>query len=82
MIEYLLTFFSSFAHTVGMWVLGLLAKILPAERVPWMLADPIGLLAIITALLILVEFARKVAWVLVVTAWVLLLVRIVMEVVG
>jgi hypothetical protein len=82
MINYILTFFYSFAHTAGTWIMGMIGNVVPADKIPWHLVDPVGYLAIITLLLILVEIARKVAWVLVAVAWVFLLVRVVGAVLG
>lgn len=82
MINYILTFLYSFAHTAGTWIVGILGKIVPAERIPWHLVDPVGYLAIITLLLILVEVARKVAWVVVAVAWVFLAIRLASAVLG
>jgi hypothetical protein len=82
MINYILTFFYSFAHTAGTWVMEIIGKIVPADKIPWHLVDPVGYLAIITLLLILVEVARKVAWVLVAVAWVFLLIRVAAAMVG
>jgi len=71
-----LTFLYSAAHYVGMLVVYLLGRVLPAARVPTDLVDPIGYLAILTAFLILVQVAKKVAWVIVVVGWVLIAIRI------
>jgi hypothetical protein len=78
----LLTFLYSIAHYVGMLVVYLLGRVLPAARVPTDLVDPIGYLALLTAFLILVQIARKIAWVLVVVAWILIIVRIAMGLFG
>ncbi len=78
----LLTYLYSIAHYVGMFVVYLLGRVLPAARVPADLVDPIGYLALLTAFLILVSVAKKIAWILVIVAWVLIIVRIVMGVFG
>jgi hypothetical protein len=77
-----LTFLYSLAHYVGMLVVFLLGRVLPTARVPADLVDPIGYLAIITALLILVQVAKKVAWVIVVVGWVLIAIRLFLGVAG
>lgn len=78
----ILTYLYSIAHYVGMFVVYLLGQVLPAARVPADLVDPIGYLALLTAFLILVQVAKKVAWILVVVAWVLIIVRIAMGLFG
>jgi hypothetical protein len=78
----LLTYLYSIAHYVGMFVVYLLGRVLPAARVPADLVDPIGYLALLTAFLILVQVAKKIAWILVVVAWVLIIMRIAMGLFG
>jgi len=72
----ILTFLYSIAHYVGMLVVYLLGRVLPTARVPVDLIDPIGYLALLTAFLILVQVAKKVAWIIVLVGWILILVRI------
>ena len=72
----ILTYLYSIAHYVGQFVVYLLGHVLPAARVPLDLVDPIGYLALLTAFLILVQVAKKIAWILVVVAWILIIVRI------
>ena len=78
----LLTYLYSIAHYVGMLVVYLLGRILPTARVPLDLVDPIGYLALLTAFLILVQVAKKIAWILVTVAWALIIVRIAMGLFG
>lgn len=78
----ILTYLYSIAHYVGMFVVYLLGRVLPAARVPTDLVDPIGYLALLTAFLILVSVAKKIAWILVLVAWVLIIVRIAMGLFG
>jgi hypothetical protein len=78
----LLTFLYSIAHYVGVFVVYLLGRVLPATKVPTDLVDPLGYLALLTAFLILVQVAKKVAWVIVLAGWILILVRIVLSVLG
>ena len=72
----ILTFLYSLAHYVGLLVVYLLGKVLPTARVPTDLVDPIGYLALLTAFLIVVQVAKKLAWIIVIVAWVLILVRV------
>ena len=78
----LLTFLYSIAHYVGVFVVYLLGRVLPATKVPTDLVDPLGYLALLTAFLILVQVAKKIAWIIVLTGWILILVRIVLSVLG
>ncbi len=78
----LLSYLYSIAHYVGMFIVYLLGRVLPAARVPSDLIDPIGYLALLTAFLILVQVAKKIAWLLVAVAWVLIVVRILLGVFG
>jgi hypothetical protein len=78
----LLTFLYSIAHYVGMLVVYLLGQILPTAKVPTDLVDPFGYLALLTAFLILVQVAKKIAWIIVLAGWALLLVRIVLGMFG
>lgn len=78
----ILTFLYSLAHYVGQLVVYLLGRVLPTASLPTDLADPIGYLAILTAFLILVQVAKKVAWVIVVVGWVLMAIRIFIGVAG
>lgn len=71
-----LTFLYSLAHYVGLLGVYLLGRVLPAAKVPTDLVDPIGYLALLTAFLILVQVARKLAWIVVLVGWALILVRI------
>jgi hypothetical protein len=78
----LLTFLYSIAHYAGMLVVYLLGRILPAAKVPTDLIDPLGYLVLLTAFLILVQVAKKIAWIIVLAAWALILVRIVLGLLG
>jgi hypothetical protein len=78
----LLTFLYSIAHYVGMFVVYLLGRILPTAKVPTDLVDPLGYLVLLTAFLILVQVAKKVAWILVLAGWILILVRILLGLLG
>ena len=78
----ILTFLYSIAHYVGMLVVYLLGRVLPTATVPADLVDPLGYLALLTAFLILVQVAKKIAWIIVLAGWVLILVRIVLGLFG
>lgn len=72
----LLTFLYSIAHYAGTLIVYLLGRVLPVAKVPTDLIDPLGYLTILTAFLLLVQVAKKIAWSVVIVAWVLILVRI------
>jgi hypothetical protein len=78
----ILTFLYSIAHYVGVFVVYLLGRVLPATKVPTDLVDPLGYLALLTAFLILVQVAKKVAWVIVLAGWILIFVRIILALLG
>jgi hypothetical protein len=78
----LLTFLHSIAHYVGVFLIYLLGQILPMAKFSTELVDPLGYLALLTAFLILVQVAKKVAWIVVLAAWILILVRIVLGLFG
>ena len=78
----LLTFLYSIAHYVGVFVVYLLGRVLPTATVPADLIDPLGYLALLTAFLILVQVAKKIAWIIVLAGWVLILVRIILALLG
>ena len=77
-----LTFLYSIAHYAGMLVVYLLGRVLPAAKVPTDLVDPIGYLALLTVFLVVVQVAKKLAWVIVAVGWVLILVRILIGLFG
>lgn len=80
----LLSFIQSAAELIGKGLVRLVNLILPQGReVGTDLVLPLGYLGLITALLLLfgiLEAARKVVWIVVAVGWVLLLVRIVLDV--
>ena len=78
----ILTFLYSIAHYAGMLMVYLLGRVLPTAKVPADLIDPLGYLVLLTAFLILVQVAKKVAWIIVVIGWILILVRIVIGLFG
>ncbi|MEK6755213.1 MAG: hypothetical protein AABZ02_03575 [Bacteroidota bacterium] len=77
-LAHVLTFIYSIAHYTGLAVVHLLNWILPSVVVPADLSDPIGYLAVLTVFLVIVQVARKVAWIIVLVGWALIVVRIVM----
>ena len=76
LLTQILAFLSSLAHYVGLGVIKAVQYILPSVKNLDTLADPIGYLAILTGFLILTSVARKVALVILVVGWGLILIRI------
>lgn len=74
-----------FLHTIASWIGGLIAaiihSILPSVTIPNDLVGAIGLMAILTIFLVVMQIAKKLTWIVVVIGWVLILARIVMIVI-
>jgi hypothetical protein len=78
----ILTFLYSLAHYIGLLIVYLLSLILPNVKTPGDLVDPVGYLALLTAFLILVQVARKIAWIVIIAGWALIAIRIVLVIFG
>jgi hypothetical protein len=78
-LEQLLAFIYTIAHWVGGLIVGLVENIISLPT-PANLVDPIGYLALLTVLLIVSEVAKKVVWGIVVVGWLLIGVRVALEV--
>jgi hypothetical protein len=76
-----LTKILQFLHTIASWIGGLIAtiihSILPSVTVPNDLVEAIGLMAILTIFLLIMQIAKKLTWIVVVVGWVLIIARIV-----
>ena len=66
----------SMAHSLGVWIVALVQRILPMAKGLPTLADPIGYLAILSIFVIITAIARRVAFALLLVGWVLILIRI------
>lgn len=75
-------FLYSIAHYLGLGIVKLIQYILPMLKELDTLVDPIGFLAILTIFIIVVSIARKIAWIIVIVGWVLILLRIILMIVG
>jgi len=77
-----LTKILQFLHTIAAWIGGLIAtvihSILPSVTIPNDLVEAIGLMAMLTIFLMVVQIAKKLTWIVVVVGWVLILARIVL----
>lgn len=72
----ILTFIYSIAHQIGVGIIKIITLILPEVKIPSELVDPIGFLAFLTIFLLLFKVAQKVAWIIVIAGWVLIIIRI------
>ena len=81
LFDQVLTFLYTLAHWAGQLIAKLIEYII-GSQMPVDLIDPLGFLVLLTLFLIVVEVAKKIAWLVVIVGWVLILVRIVMKVLG
>lgn len=76
-----LTFFSTAAHWLGQLIVGLVNTLVP-RLIPQDLVDPIGYLALLTIVIVLIgifEALRRVMYWIVGLGWLLIIVRIVID---
>jgi len=75
-----LTFIYFLAHQTGLWIIKLIQSIIPGAGFLDNLVDPLGFLVILTVFMLLVgmDVARKIVWIVVCAAWILLFIRILM----
>ena len=78
----IMAFAYSIAHYLGTWIVALVQKILPMAKELSTLDDPIGYLAILSLFVIIATTAKRVAIVIVLVGWVLIIVRIVLMTLG
>jgi len=78
----IMAFAHSMAHYLGTWIVALVQKILPMAKELSTLADPIGYLVILSVFVITTTLAKKVAFVIVLVGWVLIIIRIVLMTLG
>jgi hypothetical protein len=76
LLTQLLAFLSSIAHYVGLGVVKAIEYVLPSVKDLSAMADPIGYLAILTGFVILTSVARKVALIVLIVGWALIVIRI------
>jgi uncharacterized membrane protein (DUF373 family) len=74
------TFIYFIAHQAGLWIIKLIQSIIPGADFLNHLVDPLGFLVILTIFMLLVgmEVARKIVWIIVCAAWILLFIRMLM----
>jgi len=73
-----LTFIYYLAHQIGLGIIKVVQSIFPGAAFPGNLIDPLGFLIILTAFVLLVSVAKKIAWILIIAGWILLFIRILM----
>jgi hypothetical protein len=78
-LDQLLAFIYTLAHWVGGMMVHLVETIVPLHT-PEQLIDPIGYLTLLTVLLLVSEIAKKLVWGIVVVGWILIGIRIVLEI--
>lgn len=76
LLTQLMAFLSTIARYIGLGIVQLVEYILPSVKGLDVLAEPIGYLAILTGFVILTSAARKVALIILVVGWGLILVRV------
>ena len=78
----IMAFAYSAAHYLGTWIVALIQKILPMAKELGTLADPIGYLAILTIFVIITVTVKKVAVIILLVGWALIVVRVVLMAIG
>ena len=78
-LEQLLAFTYTLAHWIGGLIVHVVESIVPLQT-PAQLVDPIGYLALLTILLLVAQIAKKLVWYVVVVGWVLIGVRVLLEI--
>jgi len=76
LVSELLIFTYSLAHYTGSLVIYVFGLAVPQYSLHKDLADPIGFLAVITGFLVLYKIAQKVAWGVLLVAWVFAAIRV------
>jgi len=74
----ILTFIYFLAHQIGLGIIKVVQSIFPGTIFPNSLIDPLGFLIILTIFMFLVGVAKKIAWIIICVAWILLFIRILM----
>jgi hypothetical protein len=76
----ILTFIYYLAHQIGLGIFKVFQAIFTGSVFPESIIDPLGFLAILTLFMFLVSLdaLKKIVWIVVCAAWILLLIRILM----
>ena len=78
-LDQLLAFTYTLAHWIGGMIVNLVESIVPLQT-PAQLVDPIGYLTLLTILLLVAQIAKKLVWGVVVVGWVLIGIRVLLEI--
>jgi hypothetical protein len=78
LLTQIMGFLSTIARYIGLGIVQLVQRILPSAKGLPDLAEPIGYLAILTIFVILTSAARKVALIILLVGWALILLRLVL----
>jgi hypothetical protein len=78
-LDQMLTFLYTLAHWFGAIIGEVISAVLNYE-IPGDLIDPLGFLILITIFLAVAEVAKRLTWFVVVVGWILILLRIVLEI--
>lgn len=76
LLTQILGFLSTIARYIGLGIVQLVQRILPSATGLPDLAEPIGYLALLTIFVILTSAARKVALIILLVGWALILIRL------
>jgi hypothetical protein len=76
LLTQILGFLSTIARYIGLGVIALVQRILPSVTNLSALAEPIGYLVLLTIFVVLTTVARKVALIIVLVGWALILIRV------
>lgn len=78
-LDQFLTFIYTLAHWIGGLIVELVGHIVPLQTLD-SLVDPIGYLTLLTVFLLVSEIAKKLVWGVVVVGWVLIGIRMILEI--
>jgi hypothetical protein len=78
----IMAFAYSAAHYLGTWIVALIQKILPMATELSTLVDPIGYLAILTVFVVITMTVKKVALIILLVGWGLIVLRVVLMAFG
>ena len=78
LLTQLMAFLYSIARYIGLGIIQLVKYILPSVTNLDTLAEPVGFLALLTIFVILTAAARKIALIILIAGWALILVRIIL----
>jgi hypothetical protein len=78
LLTQLMGFLYSGAHYIGVALVGVIRSILPQAGNLDQVVDPVGFLAILTIFVVLTSVVKKVAVIVLIAGWVLILVRVVL----